>query len=321
MNKINLILVIIIIILITYYCFNDIETFVDLEKSILNLNKYGTFSIDSSIISNPESSITFIKNFTKEISVYRPVGSKELVNVKNKIINEMKKIGLETDIQSFTRKINNKDYSFSNLIGKNLNANEKFILLGVHVDSPQIKGCESAIDAATGVSLALELARKIISKDPTYPIMLLFIDGEEAIDGPWDKNNSLSGSRYFVNNYDLTFIERVYIFDLIGGDFNKNKIAAFANNPVTHYDIEKLADINEKYDNQIFINPSKYISTKEIEDDHVPFLEKNKYSLNLIPYTFPDCHHTLDDNYANINWKYVETFFKVFYEFLDTIDY
>lgn len=322
MNKINLILIIIIILLITYYCFKDIENFTDLaNNSILKLNKYGTFSIDPTIVSNPESSITFIKNFTKEISVYRPVGSKELVNVKNKIINEMRKIGLETEVQSFTKTINNKEYSFSNLIGKNVNANEKFILLGVHIDSPQIEGCESTIDAATGVSIALELARRIISKDPTYPIMLLFIDGEEAIDGPWNNNNSLTGSRYFVNNYDLTFIERVYIFDLIGGDFNKNKIAAFANNPVTHYDIEKLAEINEKYDNQIFINPSKYVSTKAIEDDHVPFLEKNIYSLNLIPYTFPDCHHTLDDNYDNVNWKYVETFYKVFYEFLDTIDY
>jgi hypothetical protein len=332
MNKIILILIIIILIIIYNIC-DNIDYFVDLESlnleqgGVLNINKNkdqnfkGTFSLDPDIISNPENSITFIKNFTKNISVYRPVGSKELANVKTMVINEMKKIGLDTQVQSFTRTINNKKYSFSNLIGKNTNVHEKFITIGVHIDSPQIEGCESTLDAATGISIALELARKILSKDPLYPIMLVFFDGEEAIDGPWNSDNSLSGSRYFVNNYDLSFIERVYIFDLIGGDFNKNKIAGFANNPVTHYDIEKLAEINEKYDNQIFINPSKYISTKTIEDDHVPFSEKNKYSLNLIPYTFPDSHHTLKDNYNNVNWKYVETFYKVFYEFLDTIDY
>jgi hypothetical protein len=138
----------------------------NLEKDgIFKINNNGTFSIEPNIALNPESSITFIKNFTKDISVYRPVGSQELADVKTRIINEMTKIGLDIQIQSFTRKINNKDYSFSNLIGKNSNANEKFILLGVHIDSPQIEGCESTIDAATGISIALELARRILSKN------------------------------------------------------------------------------------------------------------------------------------------------------------
>jgi hypothetical protein len=264
-----------------------------------------------------DKSSTFIKNFTKEISVYRPVGSKELDTVKHKIVNEMKRIGLHVEIQHFKRKINNKKYSFSNLIGKNTNTNKKYILLGVHIDSPQIEGCESTIDAATGVSIALELARQVISKNPNYPIMLLFIDGEEAIDGEWSKSNTLSGSRYFVNNYDLNSIDKVYIFDLIGADLIKNKIAAFKNNPNTHSDINKLANINKKYKYQIFINTSEYISNKSIQDDHVPFFEKNKYALNLIPFNFPDNHHTLNDNYNNVNWKYVEIFYKVFLDFLN----
>jgi hypothetical protein len=290
-----------------------------ITNSLLLFNYFTDIENSSNI--SEDSSITFIKNFTKEISIYRPNGSQELVFVKNKIINEMKKIGLKTEIQSFTRTINNKDYLFSNLIGKNINklANKKFILLGVHIDSPQIKGCESTIDAATGISIILELARNIINKNPTYPIMLLFIDGEEALGGKWGKNNTLSGSRYFVNNYDLSNIEKVYIFDLIGGDFNKNKIAAFSNNPITYSDIIKLSNINKKYDNQIFINPSLYISDRSVQDDHVPFVEKNIYSLNLIPYKFPDSHHTLNDNYDNVNWKYVEIFYKIFYEFLDDI--
>jgi Zn-dependent M28 family amino/carboxypeptidase len=303
MNQIILIFIIVILLIITYYYFQNFENF---SNSILN----------------EDSSISFIKNFTKEISIYRPNGSKELVNVKNKIINEMKKIGLKTEIQSFTRTINNKDYSFSNLIGKNIlkYANKKFILLVVHIDSPQIKGCESTIDAATGISIALELARNIINKNQKYPIMLLFTDGEEALGGKWSKNNTLSGSRYFVNNYNISNIDKVYVFDLIGGDFNKNKIAAFSNNPITYYDIKKLANINKKYDKQIFINPSKYISNRAVDDDHVPFVEKNIYSLNLIPYRFPDSHHTLNDNYDNVNWKYVEIFYKIFLEFLDNSD-
>lgn len=328
MNKNNLIFLVILLLIIVYFCFKNVENFDDLESlnlendGILNLNKKnGMFSIDPNILLDPESSITFIKNFTKNISIYRPVGSNELNNVKKLIIEEMRKIGLDIQVQSFTKNINNKEYSFSNLIGKNSNATSKFIVLGVHVDSPQIEGIEATIDAATGVSIALELARRIISKNPKFPIMLLFIDGEEAIDGMWNNNNTLSGSRYFVNNYDLSFIEKVYIFDLIGGDFDKNKIAAFSNNPVTSYDMEKLSIMNEKYNNQIFLNPNNFISNMTIQDDHVPFVEKNIYALNLIPYKFPDSHHTLNDNYNNVNWRYVETFYKVFFDFLSSMDY
>jgi glutaminyl-peptide cyclotransferase len=267
---------------------------------------------------NQDPSITFIKDFTKEISVYRPVGSKELSTVKNLVINEMSKIGLSVEIQSFTRVINNKTYSFSNLIGKNKNVYQKnYILLFAHIDSPQIEGCEATIDSATSIAIILELAKNLIKKNPNYPIMVLFVDGEEAIDGPWGNNNTLSGSKYFVNNYNLSEIKKAYLFDLIGGDCDKNPLSAFSNNPSSINDFTKLSEINKKYNKQIFLNPQNYISDKVIQDDHIPFVEKNVNLLHIIPYNFPFSHHSINDNYSNVNWNYIEIFYKVFYEFLD----
>jgi len=263
-----------------------------------------------------DSPIDSIKTFTKNISIYRPVGSNELKNVKSKILNEMNNLNLKTTEQSFTRNIRNKDYQFSNLIGINSNAKGPYILLGAHLDSPQIDGCESTIDAATSIAIILELAKNILKNNPNFPIMIVFVDGEEAIDGAWSDDNTLSGSKYFVNNFNLDLINKVYIFDLIGGDI-ENKIAAFSNNPVTFNDIKKLAEINSKYQYKIFINPDTFISSNNITDDHIPFKEKGKYSLNLIPYMFPKNHHKLEDNYENVNWKYVETFYNVFYNFLN----
>jgi len=288
---INLVLIVIILLLLFYPLFKTIETFTNID---------------------------YIKNFTKEISIYRPVSSSELETVKNKVLTEMKNIGLSTTVQSFTRTINNKEYSFSNLIGVNPNANKKNILLGVHIDSPQNPKCECTTDAVTGISIALQLAKNLIKENKNYPIMLVFFDGEEAIDGPWTSSNSLSGSSYFVNNYDTNLIDKVYIFDLIGGDFNQNKIAAFSNNKSTASDLIKLAKINEKFTEKIFQHPNDYISDKAIQDDHVPFVNKNIYALNLIPYNFPNNHHTLNDNYENVNWKYVEIFYSVLFEFLKT---
>jgi len=291
----KIIFIILLLIIIFYFCYQ-----------VENFNNT-TLDIDN------------IKTFTKKISIYRPVGSPDLESVKSKVLTEMKNIGLSTTVQSFKRTINNKEYSFSNLIGINPNVNKKYILLGVHIDSPQNPKCECTIDAVTGISIALQLAKNLIKEDKNYPIMLGFFDGEEAIDGSWNSSNSLSGSSYFVNNYNTNLIDKVYIFDLIGGDFNQNKIAAFSNNKSTASDLIKLAKINENFDQKIFQHPNDYTSDLAIQDDHIPFINKNIYALNLIPYKFPNNHHTLNDNYENVNWKYVEIFYGVLFDFLRTI--
>jgi len=261
--------------------------------------------------------IEYIKDTTKIMSVYRAVQTELLGFVKNYVIEKMKKLQLQITEQHFSRNIKNKDYKFSNIIGINPNAKAPYILLVAHIDSPRIDGCESTIDAVTSISIILELTKNLLKKNPKLPIMLLFVDGEEAIDGSWEESNTLSGSSYFVNNYNLDLIDKVYVLDLIGGDISMNKIAAFENNPKSHDDIRKLYEINKKYNKLIFINPAKFISDKNIKDDHVPFINKNKYVLDIIPYKFPNSHHTLEDNYNNVNWEYVEIFYNVFYEFLE----
>ena len=262
-----------------------------------------------------ESYIYDIKNFTKQISIYRPIESNNLMDVKYNVINEMSKY-MNTVEQKFTRTIRNKTYNFSNLISINKKAlNNNYILLGAHIDSPQIDQCESTIDAATGIAIIIELTKNILKNNPNFPLMVVFFDGEEAVDGDWSNDNTLSGSRYFVDNYDINIIKYTYIFDLIGGNFKDNMIACFNDNINSINDMKKLYEINLKYNNMIFANPDTFMSNKKITDDHTPFMEKNKYVVDLIPYNFPSTHHTLDDNYINVNWDYVDIFYKVLYEF------
>jgi hypothetical protein len=257
-----------------------------------------------------------IMNLTKQISIYRPVESENLKRVKQILLDKMRDIGLMPNTQDFKKTIGDKEYSFSNLIGFNPNSKGPYIILGAHIDSPQIEGCESAIDAATSVAIIIELISDILSKYPNAPIMALFIDGEEAINGKWSNTNTLTGSRYFVDNIDSGMkIAKVYIFDLIGGEFDC-KIATFQDLPGVHDDLFNLAKINEKYDKKIFISPTEYISPHSPMDDHVPFFERNIPVANLIPYKFPKVHHTLADTYENINWEYIQIFYEVFREFI-----
>ena len=46
----------------------------------------------------------------------------------------------------------------------------------------------------------------------------------------------------------------------------------------------------------------------------MPFKEKNINYIHLIPYNFPSSHHTIGDNYNNVNWKYIELFSNILYE-------
>lgn len=262
------------------------------------------------------NSLNAIKNTTQMISIYRPVQSDALRNVKNIVTNIMNSMRLTVQEQYFIRNINYYNYTFSNLIGINPNAKPPYILLGAHIDSPQINGIASAIDAATSIAIILELVKNLLVRNPYIPLMIVFFDGEEAIDGKWSYNNTLSGSTYFVNNMNYN-ISKAYIFDLIGGDINNNKIAQFYDNMNTYSDIKQLSDINKKYDNIIFMNPDVFISQNTIIDDHIPFVRNKMYALNLIPYKFPTSHHTLEDNYDNVNWDYVDVFYKVMYEFLE----
>jgi hypothetical protein len=262
------------------------------------------------------NSLNAIKNTTQMISIYRPVESNALRNVKNIVTNIMNSMRLTVTEQYFIRNINYYNYTFSNLIAINPNAKPPYILLGAHIDSPQINGVTSAIDAATSIAIILELVKNLLVRNPYIPLMIVFFDGEEAIDGMWSNNNTLSGSTYFVNNMNYN-ISKAYIFDLIGGDINNNKIAQFYDNMNTYSDFKQLSEINKKYDNIIFMDPDVFISQNTIINDSTPFVRNKMYALNLIPYKFPTSHHTLEDNYNNVNWDYVDVFYKVMYEFLE----
>ncbi len=252
------------------------------------------------------SNIDNIKNLTRNISIPRPIESENLKNVKKYVIDELIKINLNVEEQKFTK----NNHTFLNIIGTNKFSNNKeYILLSAHIDS--VKDIEGAIDSATSIAIIIDITKKILFKYPNFPLLVVFFDGEEAINGSWSKENTLFGSRYFVDNLKYK-INIAYILDLIGGDF-KNKIAQFSNNKNSYKHIKELYEINKEYDKLIFENPDTYVSNKIIEDDHLPFQEKNINYIHLIPYTFPDSHHTINDNYKNVNWEYVDIFADVLY--------
>ena len=248
-----------------------------------------------------------IMRLTKLLSINRPIESENLKKVKHIVVNELKELGLFVEEQKFKK----NNHNFSNIIGVNkLENNSKYILLSAHIDS--IENIESTIDSVTSITIIIDIAKKLLKNYSKYPLIVVFFDGEEAVDGSWSKDNTLFGSRYFVENLNYD-IKIAYIVDLIGGEFI-NKISCFSNNEKSKSIIKELYELNKKYTNIIFENPEEFISNKIIEDDHIPFQEKNINHVHLIPYNFPSNHHTINDNYKNVNWEYVSIFNNILYE-------
>jgi hypothetical protein len=266
--------------------------------------------------------VNFIKEFTKNNSLYRPVPSENLEKVKNHVIKSLETIpNFIVRKQYFTRKIHNKEYNFSNIIANSFtfNKSKPYIILSAHIDGPASQNLTPAsIDAITSIGIIIEVTRQIIKQYPNYNLQIVYFDGEEAIDGAWKDDNTLSGSTFFVEQLD-TVPHMVFVFDLIGADIVKNKLFAFSSNPKSHSLMSKLSRINHDlyYDDEIiFVDPKKNISHTIIKDDSFPFFKANIPVIDLIPSTFPSTHHTTDDNYQNVNWNYVSIFSNVIYNYL-----
>jgi hypothetical protein len=265
-----------------------------------------------------------IKEFTKLNSLYRPVPSDNLEKVKSHVINLLNQIpNFVVRKQPFTRTIHNKEYTFSNIIAnpQTFNKEKPYIILSAHIDGPinQV-GTPASIDAITSIGIIIELGKQLINYIPDYNFQIVFYDGEEAIDGSWANDNTLSGSEYFVKYLD-SIPSKVFVFDLIGADIIKNKLYAYSSNPKSHLLMSELARVNNKLfpeNKRIFIDPNETISYVIIKDDSLPFFNAQIPVIDLIPATFPSTHHTPNDSYENVNWEYIDIFANVIYNYLIT---
>jgi len=179
--------------------------------------------------------------------------------------------------------------------------------------------CPAATDAITAVGVIIELARQLLSQTPDFNLMVVFFDGEEAIDGKWSNETILSGSTHFVKTLKH-LPSQVYVFDLIGGS-TQDPFLAFSNRPRSFPTMKDLAKINRAiYPNtQLFIDPDEKTSDQEVEHDATPFAKQSIPVIDLIPSNFPKNHHTEKDTYENVDWTFVEIFANVVYAHLQNV--
>jgi hypothetical protein len=151
-------------------------------------------------VSKEEFSAERAMQYVEKIAVTpHPIGSKEHDNVRDYLINELKNLGLEPEIQ--------KDLSTNEIWGEFVQGNieniycrlkgtgdsKEAILMSAHYDSTS--GGPGAADDASGVATILETIRALKSGEPLRnDVIFLISDGEEK---------GLLGAKSFVDNNEL----------------------------------------------------------------------------------------------------------------------
>ncbi len=156
----------------------------------------------------------------------RPSGSEANAKLRDYLVEELGKYGLEAVREPFTASeapggpiaMENVYADFEGRpVGKDQPA--PMITLGAHFDTKRMSfPFVGANDGASGVGVRLELARVISSGEPgavTY--RFLFLDGEEAVRDFWEDPDNCYGSRHHVQELTKQYgaLKRVKAFVLL----------------------------------------------------------------------------------------------------------
>jgi glutaminyl-peptide cyclotransferase len=262
------------------------------------------------------------------------VGTDGHTKVQNYIVGAMETLGWQVEQDIFDAKTPNKGVlTFNNIVAK-LNPNaERFLVVSCHYDSkyfagskrtPFLGATDSAVPCAMMINMAhtlrdnLEQNRK---RNAEVSLMFVFFDGEEAF-RRWGPNDSIYGARHLAKKLEnenfLKRIDIMILLDLLGAA--QPKFYNYFDNTQAWYARLMMAEKTLKKGGHLEGDHQSYFSSATrysgIEDDHIPFLERDVRILHIIPTPFPSVWHKSTDDRSVVDMKTVENMNMIFRVFL-----
>ena len=216
------------------------------------------------------------------------------------------------EYQNFTKLwIDDENITLVNIIYTPVHLNDSlpYFLLLAHYDTrlwadhdpnPDLRKnpVPGANDGASGVAVALELGKVLVSKHNITNFKIILFDGEDQGGTGW---NWLEGSRFFVDSeyFEVEKISYAILLDMVGGKNAIFKREGYSDQyaPMLVSQIWNMAnDLGYQY---FFQNKS----WTKIIDDHLPFLEKGVPAVDIID-DFSNNYnawHTTSDNISQIS--------------------
>ena len=231
--------------------------------------------------------------YVKEIVALgpRPIGSANHKKVEDYIHAHLKGDVVEDD--AFTVTATEGKVPVHNIVAKFPGTRDGIIVIASHYDTNwPLKDTSyiGANDGASSSALLLEIANQLRGKKlDGYSVWLLWDDAEESMRLPWYDPESLYGVRHIAQQWEndgtIKKIKAFLLEDMIGdADLN---IDRDQNSTPWLEDMVYQAATRLGYQSHFFAR------TNQIEDDHIPFVQRGVPSADLID---------LNYGYNNVFW-------------------
>ncbi len=198
----------------------------------------------------------------------RPSGSEALTRTRDWVMSELKPLGGEISLDSFTGQTPAGPVAMANIILKFPGTSGKSVVVTGHYDTKKIPMVHfvGANDAGSSTGFLIEFAKAFAGLKHPDDIVIVFFDGEEAV-GEWSDTDSRYGSRQLAAKWladrTLPRIKALINVDMIG-DKNLDISNDSNSSESLRAEVQKIA---------AKLGDSKFFRTEPggIDDDHKPF--------------------------------------------------
>jgi Zn-dependent M28 family amino/carboxypeptidase len=152
----------------------------------------------------------------------RPSGSEAIAHLRDWIVSELKPLGGQLSLDSFTGQTPMGPLPMVNIILKFPGTSGKAVVIAGHYDTKRIAMVHfvGANDAGSSTGFLIEFARAVSTTKHPDDIYVVFFDGEEAVRTDWTETDSRYGSRHLVAKWGadgtLARIKALINIDMIG---------------------------------------------------------------------------------------------------------
>jgi len=220
----------------------------------------------------------------------RPAGSDAIEKARAYIVAELKKAGLQPQLDAFDARTPRGFRKMVNIRATRPGSKPTIIALTGHYDTKLFDFMfVGASDGGSSAAWLLEMARATANLKLENTLEFVFFDGEEAV-VEWTADDSVYGSRYDVDrrtrDRSLQQLKALILVDMIG-DKNLN-IKREGQSTGWLKDIIWRTGRSMGYSKEF---PNEEM---EVSDDHIPYLKVGIPSVDLIDFDYPAWHTTND---------------------------
>jgi glutaminyl-peptide cyclotransferase len=215
------------------------------------------------------------------------------------IIGQLKSYGCAVEEQDFHADTPIGDVAMKNIVAKAPSTSSNIIIFASHYDSKRLANFVGADDGGSSTGVLLELARLLCARKNGEAIWLVFFDGEEAFNFDWVDPDHTYGSGEMAARLalsgELHRVKALILVDMVGPANPLFRRESNSTPWLTNLVWSTAARLGY---GKVFDN-----SMNPIEDDHIPFLQRDVPATDIIQLDGPvaEYWHTSKDTLDKVD--------------------